>query len=269
MTTNRLRALLAEGGTAVGGWCTTPSAFNAELLAVEGYDYVCVDCQHGLIGYDAMVPMLASLGRTGTTPLVRVPFNHTPWMGQALDAGAEGLVVPMVNTRDDAERAVAASRYAPEGVRSFGPVRSGLFLNQAPPAEVNRQVLCLVMIETVQAVENAEEICATPGVDGVYVGPADLAISMGVAFGVDELPPAHAEALAHVAKACAAQGIVAGIHTGGGPDARRALESGYRMATVSTDAAIFRQAVRAELAAAQGEGDGEGAAAAGGPGLYG
>lgn len=263
MTVNRLRALFAEGGSAVGGWCTTPSAFNAELLAVEGYDYVCVDCQHGLIGYDAMVPMLASLGRTGTTPLVRVPFNHTPWMGQALDAGAEGVIVPMVNTGTDAERAAAACRYAPEGVRSFGPVRSGLFLNQAPTAEVNRQVLCFVMIETVQGVENADEICATAGVDGVYVGPADLAISMGVAFGVDELPPAHAEAIDHVAKVCAERGIVAGIHTGGGADARRVLASGYRMATVATDASIFRQAIRAELAVARGEGG------AAGTGIYG
>jgi 4-hydroxy-2-oxoheptanedioate aldolase len=266
MTTNRLRALFAEGGSAVGGWCTTPSPFNAELLAVEGYDYVCVDCQHGLIGYDAMVPLLASLARTGTTPLVRVPFNHTPWMGRALDAGAEGVIVPMVNTREDAERAAAACRYAPEGVRSFGPVRAGLFLNQAPPAEVNRQVLCFVMIETVQGVENAEDICAAPGVDGVYVGPADLAISMGVAFGVDPLPAAHAEALDHVARVCAAQGIVPGIHTGGGADARRALEGGYRMATVSTDAALFRGAIRAELAAARGSAD---ASAAGEGGIYG
>jgi 4-hydroxy-2-oxoheptanedioate aldolase len=263
MSENRLTQTFAAGGSAVGGWCTTPSAFNAELLAVEGYDYVCIDCQHGLIGYDAMVPLLAGVARTGTTPLVRVPFNHTPWPGQALDAGAEGVIVPMVNSREDAERAAAACRYAPEGVRSFGPVRAGLFLNQATPAEVNRQVLCFVMIETVQGVENADEICATPGVDGVYVGPADLAISMGVAFGVDAMPPAHAEAIDHVARVCAAHGIVAGIHTGSGRGARDALESGYRMATVSTDAAIFRGAIRAELAAARGE------AAATGGGIYG
>lgn len=263
MSGNQLRQTFAEGGTAIGGWCTTPSAFNAEQLALAGYDYVCVDCQHGLIGYDAMVPLLASLSRTGATPLVRVPFNHTPWMGQALDAGAEGVIVPMVNTRADAERAAAACRYAPEGVRSFGPVRAGLYLNQAPPAEVNRQVLCFVMIETVQGVENAEEICSTPGVDGVYVGPADLAISMGAAFGTDPMPPAHAEAIDHVAKVCAANRIVPGIHTGGGAGAREALESGYRMATVSTDAAIFRGAIRAELAEARGDDAG------GGGGIYG
>src|SRR3546814_6722542 len=95
------------------------------MLAVAGFDYVCVDCQHGLIGYDAMVPMLASISRTGATPVVRVPFNHTPWMGQALDAGAEIIIVPMVHHRDDAARAAAARRYPRAGVRSFGPVRPG------------------------------------------------------------------------------------------------------------------------------------------------
>jgi 4-hydroxy-2-oxoheptanedioate aldolase len=253
-TTNRLRHRLAEGLTAVGGWCTVGSAYNAEVLALAGYDYVCVDCQHGLVGYDAMVPMLASISRTDATPIVRVPFNHTPELGRALDAGAEGVVVPMVNSREDAERAAAACRYAPAGVRSFGPVRAGLYLNGgAAPEEVNREVLCLVMIETVEAVEAAEAICSTPGVDGVYVGPADLAISMGVAFGRDPLPAAHADAIAHVAKVCADAGIIAGIHTGGGADARAALESGFQMATVATDAALLRKIATAELAAARND----------------
>lgn len=261
MTTNRLRQLISDGGRAVGGWCTTPSAFNAEVLGRLGYDYVCVDCQHGLIGYDAMVPLLGAISGTGATPIVRVPFNHTPWMGQVLDAGAEAIVVPMVNSREDAERAAAACRYAPEGVRSFGPVRAGMHLNHgATPAEVNRQVMCLVMIETVQAVESAEEICATPGVDGVYVGPADLAISMGVQFGHEPLPAAHADAIDHVVRVCAGAGIVAGVHTGGGADARAALDRGFQMATVSTDAGIFRQAAMTELAAARGDdaSDGQG-----------
>lgn len=254
MTINRLRQLLADGGRAVGGWCTTPSALNAEVLGRAGFDYVCVDCQHGLVGFDGLFPMLSAISGTGATPIVRVPFNHTPWMGQVLDAGAEAVVVPMVNRRADAEAAAAACRYAPEGVRSFGPVRAGLHLNDgATPAEVNRQVMCLVMIETVQAVEAAEEICATPGVDGVYVGPADLAISMGIQFGHEPLPKAHAEAIAHVADACAKAGIVAGIHTGGGADARTALDSGFQMATVGTDAMLFRQAVMAHLAAARGD----------------
>lgn len=253
MTQNLLRQHFDDGGNAVGGWCTTPSPFNAEVMALAGFDYVAIDCQHGLIGYDAMVPMLASISRTGATPIVRVPFNHTPLMGQAFDAGAEAVIVPMVNTRADAVRAAEACRYAPDGVRSFGPVRAGLYLNRATAAEVNRQVMCFVMIETVQAVENADEICSTPGVDGVYLGPADLAISMCGSFDVADLPPEHAEATAHVVKVCADRGIVAGTHTGGGADARDAIASGFRMATVATDAALFRAAVTQQLAAARGE----------------
>lgn len=253
MSTSALRQHFADGESAIGGWCTTPSAFNAEVMALAGYDYVCVDCQHGLIGYDAMVPLLGAISRTSATPIVRVPFNHTPWMGQAFDAGAEAVIVPMVNSRQDAERAAAACRYAPEGVRSFGPVRAGMYLNQATPAEVNQQVMCFVMIETVQAVENAEEICSTPGVDGVYVGPADLAISMGFSFGSGPLPAEHDDAIAHVRSACEAAGIIAGTHTGGGADARQAIESGFRMATVATDASIFRSAAVGHLAAARGE----------------
>jgi 4-hydroxy-2-oxoheptanedioate aldolase len=262
MSTNALRQRFAAGDAAVGGWCTTPSAFNAEVLALTGFDYVCVDCQHGLIGYDAMVPMLGAISRTSATPIVRVPSNHTPWMGQAFDAGAEAVVVPMVNSRADAERAAAACRYAPEGVRSFGPVRAGMYLNLATPAEVNREVMCFVMIETVQAVENAEEICSTPGVDGVYIGPADLAISMGFAFGREELPASHTEAMDHVRKVCESNGIVPGIHTGGGEDAKRAIDAGFRMATVSTDAALFRSAAAAHLLEARG------VDAAGAGGLY-
>src|SRR3546814_13529938 len=144
-----------------------------------------------------MVPMLASISRTGATPVVRVPFNHTPWMGQALDAGAEIIIVPMVNNRDDAARAAAACRYAPEGVRSFGPVRSGMYLNQATPAEVNREVMCFVMIETVEAVETPADICAPPGVAGVYMGPADPSISMRYSFGSGPLPQGHPQTTAH------------------------------------------------------------------------
>jgi 4-hydroxy-2-oxoheptanedioate aldolase len=250
---NQLRRLFEAGGDAIGGWCTTGSAYNTEVLALDGYDYVCVDCQHGLIGYDRMADLVARVSRTTATPIVRVPFNDTPWMGQALDAGAEAVIVPMVNSRADAERAAAACRYAPEGVRSFGPVRAGLYLNQASPAEVNREVMCFVMIETVQAVENAEEICSTPGVDGVYMGPADLAISMGLPLRFDDMPAEHGEAIAHVAKVCADKGIIAGTHTGGGADARRAIEAGFRMATVATDASIFRSAAATHLAAARGE----------------
>jgi len=253
MTTNRLRERCATQAC-FGAWCVTPSVFNAEVLAYEGFDYVCVDCQHGLIHYDAMWPMLQALRFAETTPIVRIPFNDTPWFGKALDAGAEGVIVPMVNTRADAERAAAATRYPPEGVRSFGPVRAGMLLG-ADPETVNREVLCLVMIETAEAVDNAEAICSAAGVDGIYIGPADLAISMGVGVAQMFTAQSHLDAIEHVRQTAEKQGIIAAIHTGGGEQARALADAGFRMCTLSTDATFLRQAAGAELREARGGAD--------------
>lgn len=255
---SHLRSVFDAGEAAIGGWCVSGAPLNVEMMAREGYDYVGIDCQHGLIGYDGMVPLITSMARLPSSSIVRVPFNDTAWMGRALDAGADGVIVPMVNSREEAERAVAACRYAPEGVRSFGPVRAGMFLNTAPAAEVNRQVLCFAMIETIQAVERCEEICATPGLSGIYVGPIDLALTMGVNFGYEEVPAAHEDAVQTVRKACEANGIIPGIHTASGADARHYLDSGFRFVTVSTDSVMLRNAARAQLAEAKGQAATEG-----------
>ena len=232
------------------------SPFAAEVLGSTGVDYVCVDLQHGLSDFDGGWQLLQALRGTGVTPVMRVPFNHTPWPGKAFDAGAEVVIVPMVNSREEAEAAVAACRYAPDGVRSFGPVRAGLLIGDDPPT-VNRTVSCFVMIESVRAVEDADSICSTPGVDGVYVGPADLAVSMSgslAAMGSKE----HADAIEVVRQACERAGIIPGIHTGGGAQARAFGDMGFKMCSLATDAGLLRSKVVAELAAAR-EGTGGGA----------
>ncbi len=262
MTTNRMLETWRTGGHLIGGWCVTGSPLAAEIIATDGVDYLCADCQHGLMSYDAMVPVLQAVARTATTPIVRVPWNLPDHIGKALDAGAEGVIVPMVNTREEAERAVAVCRYAPEGSRSFGPVRAGLFLGADPPA-VNRQIACLVMIETIGAVERADEICSTPGVDGVYVGPADLAITMGLSPSFSVPSKEHADAIETVRQACARAGIAAGIHTGGGAQARQYLEQGFSMVTIATDAAILRAAAAAQLAIVRGTATDAGGSGAG------
>jgi 4-hydroxy-2-oxoheptanedioate aldolase len=258
---NRLRERAATEAC-FGAWCTTPSTFNAEVFAAEGFDYVCVDCQHGLIHYDAMWPMLQAMRFADTTPVVRIPFNDTPWFGKALDAGAQGVIVPMVNTRADAERAAAATHYPPHGVRSFGPVRSAMVVG-ADPEAVNRDVLCLVMIETAEAVERADEICSTPGVDGIYIGPADLAISLGVGLAKMFEAETHVDAIRHAREAAVRNGLIPGIHTGGGAQARGLADEGFRMCTLSSDSAWLRQTAAADLAAARGAGD-----TASGGGIY-
>jgi 4-hydroxy-2-oxoheptanedioate aldolase len=249
---NRMKSTLDQGGTAFGMWCSMGSPFAAELCAAEPVEYVCVDLQHGLTHLDALAPMLTAIGRTSATPIVRVPDNQAHHIGKALDAGAEAVIVPLVNSRAEAERAVAASRYAPDGVRSLGPTRARLYLNEAPPAEVNKQVLCIVMIETIAAVEVADEICSTPGLDGVYIGPSDLALTLGVAPGFEEMPPAHAEAIEHVRNSCERHGIVPGIHTPGGEQARAYASAGFRIVTVGNDSALLRGAVHREVGIARG-----------------
>jgi 4-hydroxy-2-oxoheptanedioate aldolase len=215
------------------------------------------------MSYDAMVPVLQAVARTQTTPVARVARNDTGEIGKVLDAGAEAVIVPMVNSRAEAELAAAACRYAPEGVRSFGPVRSGLFLGN-DPTNVNRQVACLVMIETITAVTVADAICSTPGVDGVYVGPADLAVSMGL---VPSLGPTsskeHDDAVETIRLACVRAGIMAGIHTGGGAQARVRLDQGFNMVTLATDTVLLRAAARTELAIARGDDAPAGARAGG------
>jgi 4-hydroxy-2-oxoheptanedioate aldolase len=196
--------------------------------------------------------LVQALRGTGATPVVRVPFNSTPWPGKALDAGAEAVIVPMVNSRADAELAAAACRYPPLGVRSFGPVRAGMLLGN-DPREVNAKVVCLVMIETTGAVESADEICSTPGVDGVYIGPADLSVSMSgslSAMGSRE----HADALETVRRACERHGIVPGLHTSGGEQSRHFADLGFKMCTLGTDAALLAATLRAELEKARGAG---------------
>ncbi len=251
MGTNRLKARTTAGEPSFGGWCVNPSSFIPELLSAEGFDYVCVDCQHGLIDYNEMWPMLQALAGSDATPVVRVLSNDTAWIGKALDAGAEAIIVPMVNSRNDAEHAVAACRYAPEGVRSFGPVRAGLHLG-TDPSDVNREVVCLVMIETVAAVEVAGDICATAGLDGVYVGPTDLAISMGLHPATMGDSSEHADAVEEVRAACEANGLIAGIHTTGGVQALSYAEKGFAMCSLATDATLLRTAAREELTIARG-----------------
>jgi 4-hydroxy-2-oxoheptanedioate aldolase len=236
----------------VGGWCVTGSALTAEAFAVEGYDYVGIDCQHGLIGYDSMVRLLTALGRTGTTPLVRVPANDAAWIGQALDAGAEGVIVPMVNSGPEAERAVAACRYAPGGTRSFGPIRASMFVDRAGPDLLKQKMLCFAMVETADAVEHVEEICATEGLDGVYLGPYDLALSMGESStSSDEWSSNHARALELVFDCCRKNGIVAGIHALTSREAERYMAQGFQVVTIASDLGLFRMAARQQLAVAR------------------
>lgn len=164
---------------ALGYWSVIDSPVSTEWLAHVGWDYICLDLQHGLIGYDGMLRGLTAIDAAqGPAGLVRVESNDQTYIGKALDAGARGVIVPLIDTAEDAARAVSYVRYPPAGVRSYGPMRSQLRVGPLP-AEANDSVVVLAMIETPDGLENVEAICAVPGLDGVYVGPSDLRIAVG------------------------------------------------------------------------------------------
>jgi 4-hydroxy-2-oxoheptanedioate aldolase len=248
---NPLRARWAADEAAFGLWSSIPSAFVAELVARAGADYVCVDLQHGLASFEGLTPQLLAIQLGGAVPLVRVAANE-PWqIGKALDQGALGVIVPLVETAEEAARAVAACRYPPDGTRSFGPARAATVIGSLDPAELGREVVCFVMVETRRGVENLEAIVATPGLDGIYVGPSDLAVSLGVSPRSRDLGDEHAAAVEAIRAACAAHGVVAGMHCATGDVARDFAAAGFRLVTAAMDFTVLGAGAARELRAAR------------------
>lgn len=250
MQENGLKAAWKQGKATYGAWLAIPDPAVAESVARLGFDYCCIDMQHGFSEYSDVVAMLAAMSGLGPTLVVRVPWNEPGIIGRVLDAGAEGVIIPMVNTPEEAAAAVASCRYAPEGSRSFGPIRAGTSLGSGYYPEANGQVACIPMIETRQAVGRIDEILAVPGIDAVYVGPADLALTYGVAPGVDNPDPDYQAGLATVVAACRAKGIAPGIHSNGQVAPTRVAQ-GFQMVTASADFGAVSAGMRAELSQAK------------------
>jgi 4-hydroxy-2-oxoheptanedioate aldolase len=243
---NALKALWQAGGVAHGAWLSIPSTISAELVARTGFDYACIDLQHGLVGYETAVQMLQALDLGASAPVVRVPWNEPGIIGRMLDAGAMSIIVPMVNSPAEARAAVAACRYAPAGARSFGPLRPFLRDGARYYGTANAEVACIPMIETAQAVAGLDAILDVPGIDAVYVGPADLSITLGLPPGNNDDRAEFVAALERIVAACRARGIVPGIHASAALAARR-REMGFRMITVSADQLALGDGVRADL----------------------
>ena len=241
-----LRNIWSRGEPAVGIWTTSGSPFLTELIGLAEPDYVVIDAQHGFLGSDTARLCLLAMARMAATPLVRVPSLDQPFIGQMLDAGAHGVVVPMIETAEDARRAVEACRLAPAGVRSFGPVRASQTFGR-DPAVLGREVVCIVMIETAEGVDNVDKIVAVDGVDGVCIGPADLAISYGLPLGPELIPGVHEEGIERVREACVKQGIAVGMPCMSGAAARELIARGFNMVGVGSDTQWVRVAARFEL----------------------
>ena len=243
-----LRAKWAANQVTAGLWLSLPGTVSAEVAARSPVDYVCVDMQHGVIDYQASASMVQTIELAGGVPLIRVPWNDPGIIGKSLDSGAHGVIVPMVNTREEAAAVVRSARYAPAGSRSWGPVMAGL-RHADNRAWADETVVVIPMIETIEAVDNIDQILAVPGIDAIYVGPADLSLSLGLEPASNDGDPRFDTVLANLVAACRRHSVVPGIHaTGALVGVRR--RQGFRMITVTSDLLAMRSGFSTELSKA-------------------
>ncbi|UYQ77392.1 aldolase/citrate lyase family protein [Glutamicibacter sp. JL.03c] len=239
---------IREREPAVGYWVVLDSPVSTERIARLGYDYVALDAQHGLLGYNGMLTGLMAIDASAQAAgVVRVEANNATAIGKALDAGAVAVIVPLVNNAQDAAEAVKAAKYPPHGIRSYGPMRSALRVGPVP-AESDATTMVFAMIETPGGLENVEDIAAVEGLDGLYVGPSDLALAIGAAFpGDPAIKDEFEAALKRVSAAAQQAGIAAGIHNANGELANQRLGEGYTFATVASDLTHLEATAAAHL----------------------
>lgn len=250
--TTRLQDALADRPQIFGGWVVGPTMLGPESFAQAGYDYVGFDCQHGYLDDADVALLLNRLEHVPIATAVRLPSVAPAPIGRLLDAGADAVIVAMVETAEQAADAVAATRYAPRGVRSFGPLRAGLGVDVDA---LESRAGVYAMVETARGLAAVEQICAVPGLSGIYVGPADLAISMGHGLSDAWTHPAVLDAMAHVQSAATATGLVTGVHAGDGGRGNTAAQMGFRMITLASESQALRRGAATYLAAAKARAD--------------
>jgi len=263
---NRLHEALASGEPVVTAWMSIDSPYLAEVLSHCGYDAVTVDLQHGMFGLGRAITLLQAVSAGPAVPMARCPSHDAATIGKLLDGGAYGIICPAVDTAGQCAAFVSACRYPPTGVRSFGPSRGLLYGGPDYAEHADRTILTWAMVESVQALANLEGILATPGLDGVYVGPNDLALALGEAPGQRVPSPRVAEALTHVAQAARAAGRWAGVFCSDPQVARQMVEVGYHLVTPGNDVGVMRQAATERIAIVRGVRPSQAAAEA--PGGY-
>ncbi|MEQ9123111.1 MAG: aldolase/citrate lyase family protein [Alphaproteobacteria bacterium] len=252
MRANEIKRRWQAGEACVNGWCAIPNSFSAELMAHAGWDSITIDLQHGLVDYQAAVTMLQAISTTATPPTARVPWCEPGIIMKMLDAGAMGIICPMINTPEEAETFVGACKYAPLGYRSSGPTRAVIYSGSDSSAKANDEILAIAMIETVQAVENLDAILATPGLDGVYIGPTDLALTMGAPPVLDPTDKGVVAAIEKIIDATNAKGLGAGIHCGTPEYAAKMIKRGAKLTTIASDGRLLALAAAAAVKACKG-----------------
>ncbi|MEP3276661.1 MAG: aldolase/citrate lyase family protein [Stappiaceae bacterium] len=250
MIKNELKQKWANGEATVNAWLSIGNPFTAEIMAAQGYDSLTVDGQHGALDYSALLPMFQAMRASGVMPMARVPWLEPGAIMKTLDAGAYGIICPMVNNASEAAELARHVRYPPRGLRSFGPTRVNFSAGANYAAEANDEIVCFAMIETAEAVKNLEDIVSTPGIDGVYVGPADLTLGVTngrLPPGFDRREPEMVEVIQRIAKAAKNAGIVSGIQCGSEDYAKDAVDWGYNMVTLTSDVRLLASGARASV----------------------
>jgi 4-hydroxy-2-oxoheptanedioate aldolase len=253
MRANHVRRRLAAGEASVGTWLSLPSPEAAEQASQLGFDWLVADAEHNPIDIRTLAQMFAAMAASPTAPMVRIPWNTPEHFKRVLDAGAWGIVVPMVNGREEAERAVAATRYHPLGGRSVGGGRHALSFGTSAAEyyrRANDEVLLVLQIEHIQGVEHADEILGVPGVDACFIGPNDLAASMGLGLGVplESDEPRLVEAIRHVRDACLRNDVAPGVHCSDAKGVAQRLDEGFRFLAMASELRYMLGGLRADLA---------------------
>ncbi len=255
MRKNTLKEIWSRGGAAINGWCAIPSSFSAEIMAHQGFDSITIDMQHGLVDYHAATTMLQAISTTSVIPLTRIPWNDPGFLMKVLDAGSYGVICPMINTPEDAERLVAACKYPPRGFRSFGPIRAKYYGGGAIHGGgdyhhyADEETLVIPQIETREAIANLDEILQVPGISAIYVGPSDLSMALGKEPRKGQGDPEVVEAIERILETAKRHGIPAGIHTNSRAVAIERIKQGFQLTTLQSDDRFLMGAARDEVIA--------------------
>ena len=236
MRINKIKKMMLDGKPVLNGWLQIPSTVSTEVMANEGWDSLTVDMQHGLIDYSSALPMLQTISTTEVVPLARVNWNEPGQIMKILDAGCYGIICPMVSNKKEAENFVQACMYPPQGYRSFGPVRGFLYGGSDYPKYANDELLKFAMIETKESLDKLDEIMSTPGLSGIYIGPADLSIALGEEPGFDKPEGTKAyNEICRILETAKKHNIFAAIHNGTSEYALRMIKKGFNLVTVGSD----------------------------------
>tara|TARA_Y100000590_G_C15567160_1_gene957113 strand:- start:262 stop:1023 length:762 start_codon:yes stop_codon:yes gene_type:complete len=240
MKKNRLKQLFKEGKSAINGWLEIPSSYSAEIMSHQGWDSLTIDMQHGAIDESHISQMFQAISTTDVVPMARVNWNEPGRIMKILDAGAYGIICPMVSNREQAEKFVQACIYPPNGYRSFAPTRAFLYAGDDYANYANEEIIKLAMIETKESLQQLDKIMSTPGVDGIYIGPADLSFAIGQKPSFDNPEGSlQYEQIVNILKHAKKNNIIAGIHNATPEYAKKMIDIGFQIVTVGSDKTLL------------------------------